>query len=282
MKKNTDHIRIYCPGGVVSAAALREITVTGFYLGSPYLQLGLRQDIVFPLADKEAQNRLRQENCLAQIPKNFKGDDQPNIVSSLPAAEIFPSTDWIAPGVYHEILNLFDFRPKLKVNLIDPKQDLICHFTGDINFLASTVPNYWYLYWRRPGQDPLNRWPSLISGNKIADVVKNLETILNAQPNCAAEEVFNYVQENIKSGAFPPKFWPEIRGAPVPVYEGFYEREGKYWFGLYQKENKYSCDLLENLCLLCQRTNITTVAITSWGSLLFKNIAPTEISKWRD
>jgi hypothetical protein len=91
----------------------------------------------------------------AGIPCEVDADRHPNITSSYVVEDVFHNTTWLREGVYKDILDLFDYQPQLKINLIDRNQTFIPFFTGNLNFITSDTPNYWYLHLRFPKTNAL-------------------------------------------------------------------------------------------------------------------------------
>src|SRR5690606_19607434 len=83
-----------------------------------------------------------------------EGEEAQNIISSYAALDVMPTTHWLASHTYHYILDTFDYKPRLKINITDPVQSLVPLFTGNLNFVASSNENYWYLYLRFSELDP--------------------------------------------------------------------------------------------------------------------------------
>lgn len=98
----------------------------------------------------------------ADIIFELDSDVHPNIVSSYVTEDVFYHANWLREGVYKDILDLFDYRPQVKINLVDNDQAFIPFFTGNFNYIASETSNYWYLYIRFPKTNIIYLWPSLI------------------------------------------------------------------------------------------------------------------------
>jgi hypothetical protein len=96
----------------------------------------------------------------------------PNIVSSYIADGIFNQENWLKEGVYKDIFDLFDYKPLLKINLVDGNQTFAPFFTGNLNFISSSVSNYWYLQIGYPKTNILYSWPSLIYSDDIPAIAK--------------------------------------------------------------------------------------------------------------
>ena len=92
--------------------------------------------------------------------------------------EIFISDTWVREGVYKDIFDLIDFRPTLKINISDGGQTFTPFFTGNINWIASKSPHYWYLTIRFPKSSALYNWKELVYTNEIPRVSKYLENLV--------------------------------------------------------------------------------------------------------
>ena len=159
MTKDTDLYRILIKGGVLSPNELKQIVNLGNMLQLSTISFGSRQDILLP-------NVEGMERAIDQFPEldiNFVADRKfQNVVSSYVSANIFKSTTWLKGSTYLYILSTFEYKPKLKVNIVDPRQRLVPLITGDLNFIASDIDDYWYLYLRFPGEKTLKRFPVLV------------------------------------------------------------------------------------------------------------------------
>jgi hypothetical protein len=65
----------------------------------------------------------------------------------------------------------------LKINIVDPLQNLVPLFTGELNFIASTYPAYWYLYVHFSKFGKRQLWPFLIDGEDISRLSKLIEEV---------------------------------------------------------------------------------------------------------
>ena len=67
----------------------------------------------------ENYETLAEELRRYEIAYEIDEDNFPNIVSSYPAEEIFITKTWLSEGVYKDIFDSFNYRPKLKINISD-------------------------------------------------------------------------------------------------------------------------------------------------------------------
>ena len=136
--------RLIVKGGVISPGELREIVNMGLEQGLDSISFGSRQDIIFPKDFTAVDKEKVGKNLF--VHKNEKSGN--NIVSSYVSTDIFRNTPWLTGNKFLYILEQFKQHPKLKVNITDPKQQLVPLFTGHINFIASDEEDYWFIYIR--------------------------------------------------------------------------------------------------------------------------------------
>ncbi|MEZ4901108.1 MAG: hypothetical protein R2822_04790 [Spirosomataceae bacterium] len=170
------YLRISTPGGVVTPDELQQLAVLSRQWALGKIEVGFRQDLLLFCTDTQYP-KLRQQ----LISQGFEAEEakpkHPNIVSSLVAQNIFPQLSWLRSGDYLDLLDSFDFKPRLKVNLIDPTQELIRPLTGELNFIASSMPSFWFLAINLPSLGEVQIWPQLLDGEQIADWVKHIEQV---------------------------------------------------------------------------------------------------------
>ena len=172
-----DLVRVFVKGGIISPGDFLKMIQTVDTLGTSYIHLGSRQDVLFPLKNKNLESLDSTFNTI-DTPYDTDGEEFQNIVSSYPAIDVMPTTHWLASHTYHYVLDTFDYKPKLKINITDPVQRLVPLFTGNINFVASSIENYWYLYLRFSAVDT-KPWcaPDLIYGYDLAKMAKEIEEL---------------------------------------------------------------------------------------------------------
>ena len=125
--------RLIVKGGVLSPGELREIVNMGLEQGLDAISFGSRQDIIFPKGFKNNTSEKIGKHHFV-LPNEKSGN---NIVSSYVSTDIFRNTPWLTGNKFLYILEQFKEQPQLKVNITDPKQQLVPLFTGHINFIAS-------------------------------------------------------------------------------------------------------------------------------------------------
>ena len=152
----------------------------------------------------------------------------PNIISSYVTEDVFTTSDWLREGVYKDIFDLFDFRPKLKINIVGSNQTFVPFFTGNLNFISSETSNYWFLYVRFPKTNQLFCWPSLIYSEVIPEISKIIEEVLTEnedlfydQPNINAELLLEKTSAKNSITSQPILQPLKIPDFQLPYYEGF-------------------------------------------------------------
>ncbi|MNS85362.1 Rubredoxin-2 [compost metagenome] len=214
-------------------------------------------------------------------------DEFPNIVSSYVADELFNHSNWLTEGVYADILDSFDFKPQLKLNIVDSSQTFVPFFTGNINFISSNIPNYWYLYIRFPKVSVNYKWEGLIYTDDIPLLTKTIEDIiLNNKPLFYDKTTANglVLQEKVEAtNAFIYQNQTEELQFPdfsLPYYEGFNNYGKKVWLGIYRRDEVFSISFLKDICAICLKTKIGRVYTTPWKSLIVKGIERDDQKYW--
>lgn len=236
-----------------------------------------RIGILFPIVKKNAD----PDSICRNLGLNYELDElgRQNIVSSYVASGITSTTSWVHSDTYHYILEDFHYQSALKINIADPAQKLVPLFTGDLNFIASPIDNYWYLYLRcLEREDPIF-CPFLIYSSQIAEVSQFMETRLQENPVTGYDELIRLLDEQ-----FDLKESKESLKVPenlFPFYEGFRKmRPGQHWLGLYWRNNQYDIPFLEAMCDLCAETHVGKIGITPWKSFIVKGIPDSHLLKW--
>ncbi|HXD79044.1 MAG TPA: rubredoxin, partial [Puia sp.] len=236
-------------------------------------------------------------------------DAFPNIVSSYVTEGVFSKSAWVSEGLYKDILEGFDHRPELKINLVEGGQSFVPFFTGHLNFISSSLQNHWHLFLRRPGTNELYQWSTAIYSSDIPRVSKWLGELIaeagfgNAGANMAAKAAANAepigpagnmatavqgwgerlqlrIAANLGFAGGPGA--PELRlpAFRLPYYEGFNRYGNKYWLGIYRREEMFPVSFLKDLCLICRKSRIGQLYTTPWKSLLIKGIEEADLPLW--
>lgn len=281
--KKSDLIRVFVKGGILSPADMLKIMDISRTLGNKFVLFGSRQDIMFPSNDAGEQ---QLDKLFREINMDYElGSDQSvyqNIVSSYVAANVVDTTNWVKEDTYHFVIDNFDFRPRTKINIVDPVQSIVPLLTGEINFIASKEENYWYLYLRDPRKgNVVELWPKLIFTQDIAKVSKALEELfLNFQP-FGLDELFVILQGKMRINYRVQTEKLKFSDKAFPYYEGLNAQlNNQYWLGLYWRNNQYDIDFMTASCRLCQETNIGKINIIPWKAFIIKGIKATDRIRW--
>ena len=237
-------------------------------LGLDTIHFGSRQDIIFPdhKINKEIDEQFHKLNTGMTSDPTFQ-----NIVCSYVAADLFPSTSWLNGAAYLYLLESFKHQPKLKINISDPQQQLSPLFNGQLNFIASTFEDYWYLNLRLPHWEKPVNFPVLVYSWDIAKVAKTIEEIYQDADD--VDELFMLLNNQIDTNSRTIETKLKVEFKPFPYYEGI-NRMGihEYWLGLYWRNNKYYIDFLNDFCDFCLDNKIGKICITPWKSFIVKGI----------
>ncbi|GAA4272594.1 rubredoxin [Aquimarina gracilis] len=267
MKNEESLHRVDIKGGVLSPIELQRIIEYAQSLGLKTFHFGSRQDIIFPVKDEEGDFIDRHA---AFDPSFFSSIEQQNISSSYVSIDIFASTVWLRGTTYLYILEDFRYNPKLKINITDPKQQIAPLFSGDLNFIASSHEDYWYLYLKLPNWEE-TYYPALIYTWDIAKVAKTIEEIYSKVADI--EELFGYLNENLDTNNRIIEKPLRVDFTPFPYYEGMNKMGiNQYWLGLYWRNNKYDLTFLKALCEFCIDNKIGKICLTPWKSFIIKGI----------
>jgi rubredoxin len=268
--------RLIVKGGVISPGELREIANMALEQGLDTISFGSRQDIIFPKGFSAVDKQKIGKNHFVH-PYEKSGN---NIVSSYVSTDIFRNTPWLTGNKFLYILEQFKEQPKLKVNITDPKQQLVPLFTGHINFIASQHEDYWFVYIRLPKWDKMEMYPVLIYSWNIAEVYYAIEKIVDEEPD-SADMIFQLVSDAIDTNNRTIDKPLNIPFYPFPYYEGM-NRLGidQYWLGLYWRNNLYDLEFLKEMCDLCFDCKIGKICITPWKSFIVKGIPKDRKLDW--
>ncbi|MDL5512248.1 rubredoxin [Arenibacter sp. M-2] len=265
---NDDLQRILIKGGVTSPGELKDIIAMLEAGGLKEVFFGSRQDLLFPLqnAKEEQLEQISKFNTDIVSDRSYQ-----NIVTSYVSADIFDMTNWLKGSTYLYILEGFDYLPKLKINITDPKQRLVPIFNGNLNFIASESEDYWYLNIKLPHWSKSVYYPVLIYSWDIHVVAKAIEEIY--QDIADIDELFFILNKRLDSNNRTIEKELVVPYIKFPYYEGM-NRMGldQYWLGLYWRNNRYDLDFLKKLCGFCLDNSIGKICITPWKSFIIKGI----------
>jgi rubredoxin len=271
-----DLTRLIVKGGVISPGELRDIVNMGLEQGLKDFSFGSRQDIIFPNGFVNLENPETTKHHVI-FPDEKSGN---NIVSSYVATDIIRNTNWLTGNKFLYILEQFKEQPALKVNITDPKQQLVPLFTGHINFIASEHEDYWFLYIRLPNWERMEVYPVLLYSWDIATIYYEIEKVVNEQSRGIAE-IFRLVSEAVDTNNRTIDKPLHVPFYPFPYYEGM-NRLGidQYWLGLYWRNNLYDLEFLKAMCDMCFECKIGKICISPWKSLIIKGIPKDRKLDW--
>ncbi|MEN9686167.1 MAG: hypothetical protein RLZZ28_1953 [Bacteroidota bacterium] len=282
-----DHtIKVNFRGGIISPGELYDILVAVEKAGITKVKFGLRQQLLID-AMHESLGILEEELRLAAVPYEMDEDIYPNMTSSYPAEEVFIHHTWLSEGVYKDIFDAFDYRPKLKINISDSNQSFTPLLTGNINWVAAPAsPHFWYLFIRFPKTNTIYECRELVYTNDLARMSKAAEELIlqNPQafydnPKADGDRLF----EILKKGNYilqPAEHPAKLPSFNLPYYEGLNRYNDKYWLGIYRRDELFSISFLKDICRLCLATKIGLLCSTPWKSVIVKNIGEKERVKW--
>ncbi len=265
---NDDLHRILIPGGVTSPGELKDIISMLETAGFKEVHFGSRQDLLFPInaANQEQLQSISQFNTDVIGERSYQ-----NIVCSYVSSDIFEMTYWLKGSTYLYILEGFDYLPKLKINITDPKQRLVPIFSGNLNFIASESEDYWYLNVQLPQWETSAYYPVLIYSWDIDVISKAIEEIHEDIQD--VDELFFVLNKSLDTNNKTIEKELSIGNTTFPYYEGM-NRMGldQYWLGLYWRNNRYDLDFLKEFCEFCLDNSIGKICITPWKSFIVKGI----------
>jgi rubredoxin len=266
----TKSVIINFKGGIVSPGYLKEVLQVAADARMEAVRFGLRQQLIMDIPVSRIE--VFEKKCKERdIYFEYKKHARPNVISSYPAADIFVADSWLREGVYKDVFDLFDYVPKLKVNICDSTQQLVPLFTGHINWISSTSPHFWYLYIRLPNKQQAFRWKELIYTNDIASISKQLECfILMGITN--EQELFTRLQSTLEYNSKPAEHKLQLTHFSLPYYEGFNKNGNSWWLGIYRRDELFSVAFLMDVCDVCIQTKIGELYTTPWKSLIIKGI----------
>ncbi len=259
--------RVNIKGGILSPSELQRIIVYAEELGLDTFHFGSRQDIIFPSRDNSNTVVAEHESFNTDF---FAPEAEQNISCSYVSIDIFNSTVWLRGTTYLYILEQFRYKPTLKINIADPQQQMVSLFSGDLNFIASSQEDYWYLFLKLPGWEEVF-YPVLIFTWDIAKVAQEIENIYKKVNN--VDELFQFLNESIDTNNRTIEKPLSVGFKPFPYYEGMNKMGiNQYWLGLYWRNNKYDLKFLKALCEFCIEYRIGKICLTPWKSFIIKGI----------
>ena len=272
-------LKVNLPAGIVSPGALQTILSLASKAHVRNVRFGSRQQLLMTV-HYEDMRFLEKDLKQQSIAYELNTEQYPNIISSYCGEEVFRTGDWLHESEYHTVLDQFDYEPRLKVNLSDSNQSFTPFFTGNLNFIASPEPHFWYLYVRPKQSNTLFRWPELIYTNDIGRLAKAVEEAMLDAGHRDEESLYQAVtkgQSFITQRATQEVELPEFS---LPYYEGFNRYGERSWLGLYRRDEQFSIAFLLDVCALCLKTRIGELCVTPWKSLIIKGIEGKDRAAW--
>lgn len=279
-------IKINLPGGIVSAGDLCQILNAAEKAGIKNIRLGNRQQL-FIHVTAEKLDTLKNDLFVANIIYEQDADDHPNITSSYVTEDVFYHANWLREGVYKDILDLFDYRPQVKINLIDNNQAFVPFFTGNLNFIASDTSNYWFLYIRFPKTNIIYCWPSLIYSEDIPRLSSLIERLIFSHPDkfygqpvidgTLLHDQVNAQDNFVIQPITSPLKLPDFK---LPYYEGFNRYGNKLWLGIYRRDEMFTVAFMKDVCKACMQSRIGQLYTTPWKSIIIKGIDVADRNLW--
>lgn len=283
---NNHTIKINLIGGIVAAGDLYDILNAAEKAAATNIQFGNRQQLFFRIPAEMLED-LEYDFLQTNIPYEVDTDIFPNIVSSYVAEEVFENSNWVREGVYKDILDLFDFAPKLKINIVDNSQSFVPFFTGNLNFISSEISNYWYLYIRFPKTTITYCWPVLIYSEDISTISKVIESLVFANKHLYFDQLeihghILYNQVNSKHEFITEPYFEPIKlpAFQLPYYEGFNRYDNKLWLGIFRRDELFSIAFLKDICNACMQTRLGQLCTTPWKSIIIKGIEQPDQKLW--
>lgn len=265
---NNDLQRIFIKGGVLSPGELKQIIELAEALELKDIFFGSRQDINLPFKESDRAILDQFPDLTMDI---VSEESYENIVCSYVSADIFQNTPWVNGVKYLYILENFRYNPKLKINITDPKQQLVPLFSGELNFIASEHEDYWYLNLKLPHWKESVYYPVLIFSYDIHKISKEIEEIYRDADD--VEELFDLVNANIQTNNRTIEKKLQVTYEPFPYYEGMNSiGNNRYWLGLYWRNNKYDLSFLKEFSEFCLDHKVGKICITPWKSFIVKGI----------
>ncbi|UOQ51965.1 rubredoxin [Hymenobacter cellulosivorans] len=278
-------VAVNLPGGIVPAGDLLAVLAAAEAAGIEQVQLGHRQQLLLTV-EPARRRALLQALAAAGVLAEPDPEAHPNIVSSYVGEDVFYSAAWLREGVYKDILDGFDYRPRLKINLVDSRQTFVPFFTGHLNFIAAETSNYWQLHVRFPRTGHLYAWPRLVYSEDIPALSAAVERVLLAEPaplpdlTTAGERLYEQVSAGLPLGTRMAAEALTLPPFMLPYYEGFNRSGQQLWLGIYRRNEQFSVAFLQDVCRVCLQTRVGQLCTTPWKSLVVKGIAPADRSQW--
>jgi len=272
-------LKFNLPAGIVSPGHLQQILTLAAGAHVRAVRFGARQQLLMTVHYEDLPF-LRKDLDRHGLRYEVNTDQHPNIISSYCGEEVFRTGAWLGESEYHSILDQFDFQPRLKVNLSDSNQSFTPFFTGNLNFIASPEPHFWYLYIRPKQTNTVFRWRDLIYTNDIGRLARSVEAALLDLGHADEERLYQTVAGTEPYITQPATHEVELPEFSLPYYEGFNRYGPRTWLGIYRRDEQFSVPFLLDICALCLKTRVGELCVTPWKSVIIKGIAEKDRALW--
>ena len=282
-------LKVNLPGGIVAPGALQMILELAHKAHVRYVRFGARQQLLMTVHYEEMrflEKDLKQQSITYEV----NTEQHPNIISSYGGEDVFRTGAWLRESEYHTVLDQFDYQPRLKVNLSDSNQSFTPFFTGNLNFIASPEPHFWYLYVRPKQTNVLFQWPALIYTNDVGRLARVVEEAMleprgdgprgDCRDHHDEESLYKAVTSAQTFITHPVTQAVDLPEFSLPYYEGFNRYGQRSWLGLYRRDEQFSIAFLLDVCALCLKTRIGELCVTAWKSLIIKGIEEKDRATW--
>lgn len=266
-------------GGIISPGYLLHIMKAVEEAGIEEVRFGLRQQLLINSGNKN-YDRLVASFEINKVEYEVNTNHYPNIISSYAAEGIFAPDSWLSEGVYKDIFDLFDHKPRLKINISDANQSFTPFFTGHINWIASSANHFWYLFIRIPKTKELYQWSELVYTNDVPRLSKYIEELIIKEEIIDGVSLHKKVNENITLIAKPVDQPLQLPKFQLPYYEGFNNYGNKSWLGIYRRDELFPVKFLKDIALTCLKTKVGQLYTTPWKSIIVKGIDQADRSIW--
>ena len=275
MKKTI--VKIPSVGGRIAVKTLTKAVKLGLKYQLDCVWFSARQEVLFELPHAAEAEQFTK--VLNQMHIAVGTAETRNIVTSLPANDIFPKRSWLHSGNYTEIVQSFKHKPRLTVAIVDPRQDFVPIMDSELNFIAAEKEDFWYLYLCL-GDAGTARflWPDLIDSKSIADVSARIEA--QVALGKTELELVELLADDSDLQTAPYDFMPVAIQQNHPQYDGFFRVGSVYWLGIYNVGQCMPLLKLEHLLNVCQSQHINYIDLSTWGSLLIKDLKRTAMDEW--
>lgn len=286
MAVNSVLFTINFPGGIISPGHLYELMQAAAEAQVDHVRFGHRQQLLLEVPARFAHQF--GASCKAKDIHFYTGSDfAPNIMSAYAAEGIFITDSWLSEGVYKDVLDLFDYTPRVKINICDGDQTFVPFFTGNINWIASPASHFWYLFIRYPGTNTLFGCPDLLYTNDIVPMSRAIEKLLSQHPRgfyqaglADGPGLYQKAKQALKPVARPVENELHLPAFRLPYYEGFNRQGNGFWLGIYLRNETFPVLFLRDLSRVCVETKLGEIYSTPWKSLIIKGIAAPQRKLW--